>query len=114
MFTEIGSSMADNLEIPAGYMGVTVLDFVISFLADIILFMLAVTVGSQARKHPVLKGAGLYIGIDILVSESCALFGSLVEDPLLTAVFSCILYGITGLIAYFVMHHIIDKKLNLT
>lgn len=114
VFAEIGSSMTDNLEIPAGRMGVTVLDFVISFLADITVFMLAVTVGAQTHKHPVLKGAAVYIGIDILVSEGSALFGSLVEDQLLTAAVSCILYGITGLIAYFVMHHIIDKKLNLT
>lgn len=114
MFAEIASTLVDNLKVPVSWMWVKVLEVAVSFLADIILFMLAVTVGSQARRHPVLKGAAVYIGIDILVSEGSALFGSLVEDQLLTAAVSCILYGITGLIAYFLMHHIIDKKLNLT
>ena len=114
MFAEIGISLVDNLKIPASWMWVKVLDVVISFLADIILFMLALTVGAQAHKHPVLKGAAVYIGIDILVVESCALLESFTENQLLPTAASCILYGITGVAAYFVMHRIIDKKLNLT
>ena len=114
MFAEIGISLVDNLKIPASWMWVKVLDVVISFLADIILFMLALTVGAQAHQHPVLKGAAVYIGIDILVVESCALLESFTENQLLPTAASCILYGITGVAAYFVMHRIIDKKLNLT
>ena len=114
MFADIGSSLVDNLKVPVSWVGVEILEVVISFLTDIILFMLAITVGSQARKHPVLKGAGLYIGTDILVSEGCMLFSLVEENQLLTSTVSCVLYGATALIAYFVMHHIIDKKLNLT
>lgn len=103
-----------NLKVPASWMWVKVLELVIMFLTDIILFMLALTVGAQARKHPVLKGAAVYIGVDILVTESCAVFDSFVENLLVDSFFSCALYGMTAVIAYFVMHHIIDKKLNLT
>ena len=114
MFADIGSSLVDNLKVPVSWVGVEILEVVISFLTDIILFMLAVTVGAQARKHPVLKGAAVYIGIDILVSEGCMLFSLVEENQLMTSTVSCVLYGITALLGYFVMHHIIDKKLNLT
>ena len=102
------------MKIPVSWMWVKVLELVTMFLADIILLMLALTVAAQPRKHPVLKGAAVYIGIDILVTEGCALFGSLAEDQLLTTVVSCGIYGILAVTAYLVMHHIIDKKLNLT
>lgn len=114
VFADMGSSFVNNLKVPAWLFVFKVLEVAVSFLADILLFMLAVTVGAQARKHPVLKGAALYICVDILVSESCALFGSLTEDQAAATVFSFILYGIMALTAYFVMHRIIDKKLNLT
>lgn len=102
----------------AGWIAAKVLEFVTAFLADIILLMLALTVGAQARKHPVLKGAAVYIGIDILLAEASSLFvfyidGNLENPQMWGAVFSCILYAAAAGIAYFVMHHILDKKLNL-
>ena len=113
MFAEIGSSLVENLKVPVSWMWVKVMELVIMFLADVILLMLALTVGSQAHKHPVLKGAAVYIGIDILVSEGCAIFGSFVDNLLVSSLFSCAVYGAAAIIAYLVMHHIIDKKLNL-
>ena len=102
-----------------GWLSIKVLELGIAFLTDIILFMLALTVGAQARKHPVLKGAAVYIGIDILLSEANSLFvlfidGNLEYPQMWGAVFSCLLYAAAAVIAYFVMHHILDKKLNLT
>lgn len=107
------------LLVPTSWLSVKVLEMGIAFLTDIILFMLALTVGAQARKQPVLKGAAVYIGIDILLSEANSLFvlfidGNLEYPQMWGAVFSCLLYAAAAAIAYFVMHHILDKKLNLT
>ena len=113
MFAEIGISLVDNLKLPVSWMWVKVLEFLVTFLADIILLMLALTVGAQAYKRPVLKGAAVYLGTDILISEGCALFGSLTENAQLTMVVRCMAFGITAVIAYLIMYRMIDKKLNL-
>ena len=86
----------------------------ISGLADIILLMLAVTVTAHVYKHPVLRGAVVYIGTDILVYEGLEMLGHLIDSQALLAVIQGLVYTALALIAYFVMHFIIDKKLNLT
>lgn len=102
------------------YLLLEIVSLAVMFLADILLLMLAVTVGSQAAKHPVLKGAGLYIGVDILLTEINRLLGSWANMKLDhpgvggNAVTALLLYTAAALISYFVMHHILDKKLNLT
>lgn len=92
----------------------------VMFLADILLLMLAVTVGSQAAKHPVLKGAALYIGVDILLTEINGFLGPWVNEKLgypgvgSNAVTALLLYTAAAVICYCIMHRIIDRKLNLT
>lgn len=86
---------------------------VIAFLADVILLMLAVTVGSQANKHPVWKGAAVYILTDKLVSEGCMLISNWLDDKNLVAAIACLIYGALAAGAYFIMHHIMEKRLNL-
>lgn len=86
----------------------------IMFLEDIVLFMLALTVGAQASKLPLPKGAAVYILTDVVVSEGCSLLGRLLENQTLSMAVSCVVYGVVGVAAYFLMYHILDKKLNLT
>lgn len=112
------NSLGEMLLVSPSWLAFKGLQLVIAFLADIVLFMLALTVGAQARKHPVLKGAAAYIGIDILVSEVIVLVSKLMEGALenallWSAVFSCVIYGAVAVTAYFVMHRKIDKNLNL-
>ena len=113
IFTEAARQLnsPDSL---APWSGIKVFALFASFLADIILFMLSLTLGFQSHKHPILKGATVYIGVDILVSEACALLGYLTKNALLTDLVSCAVYGAVAVITYCIMHRMIDKKLNLT
>lgn len=113
--TGIAETSASNTGLAILYL----LSYAVMFLADILLLMLACTVGAQATRHPVLKGAALYIVTDMLLSEI-----NLFVSPWVNAWFGvtgpgynwlCIflLYGTAAVISYFTMHHILDKKLNL-
>lgn len=113
IFTEAAGQLAGP-DSPSPWSSMKVFVLIASFLADIILFMLALTLGFQSHKHPVLKGAAVYIGVDILVSESCVLLGNLTGNALLTDLVSCAVYGAVALITYCIMHRMIDRNLNLT
>lgn len=110
---DVSVRFGEELGITEGAAFLAIPDLLITFLADLILFMLALTVGSQVEKHPVLCGAGLYIVASELAAGACDLLGRLLENPMLTAASSCVIYGALGTAAYFIMHHIIDKKLKL-
>lgn len=98
---------------------VAVLSLAVMLLADILLLMLAVTVGSQAQKHPVLKGAALYIGVDILLTELNGFLSPWANEALGypgiggNAVTALLIYTAAAAVSYFLMHRILDRKLNL-
>ena len=105
--------MADTMDLTGGGTVFLLPLIVIAYLADVILLMLAVTVGAQASKHPVWKGAAVYILTDKLVSEACVLIGNLLDDKGLVAAIACVIYGALAVVAYLIMHHIMEKRLNL-
>ena len=112
-FTAVGMVVSERLGITGATMILQIPVLLLSNLADIVLFMLAMTVGAQAHRHPVWKGAAVYILTDMVVSEACGLVSRMTENLLLTAAVSCVLYGVLAVVAYLGMHHIFDKKLNL-
>lgn len=114
IFADAQSNLAGTLGLSGNLVAFQIIEIPVIFLADVILLMLALTVGAQAYKHPVLEGTVVYIGTDILISELCELIGRLTENPTLTAVISCVIYGLVAVAAYSIMHYMIDKKLNLT
>ncbi|MBR7179623.1 MAG: hypothetical protein IKD27_08950 [Oscillospiraceae bacterium] len=121
MFNQSGAAeLMDRVSMAisdAGKIGV-LFDFywipaLIAFLADIILLMLAVTVGAHVNEHPVMKGAAVYILTDFVVNEVCTMINEMSGYPVGMMCISLI-YFVLAVGAYFIMHHIIDKRLNLT
>ena len=105
---------AEEIKVLTNYHVGQLLPRMIAFIADIILFMLALTVGGQARKRPVVKGAAVYILTDMVVSEICKMIDELTGHVTLEIMLIGLVYSMLAVGAYFIMHHIIDKKLNLT
>ena len=106
-------TLSESMELTASGTAFLLPLIVIAFLADVILLMLAVTVGAQAGKHPVWKGAAVYILTDMIVTEGCKMISNWLDDKNLTAAIACLIYGLLAAGAYFIMHHMIDKRLNL-
>ena len=86
----------------------------IALVADLILLMLALTVAAQSREHSLMKGASVYILTDFAVSEGCAWIAKHLYNRALSAGISCVIYGALAVAAYLIMHHIFEKRLNLT
>ena len=97
-----------------GTMLLEIPEFLISFVAEIILLMAAMIVGSQLSKHPVFYGVLIYIGINELVSFGCELLGSYIQAPMLLTAVCCLIYGTLAAGAYFAAYTIMEKHLNLT
>lgn len=89
-----------------------VFQFLCGMLSSVSLSMLAVTLGAQiAKKHKVLAAVGMYFGITwvaSLASELLLGYGS--ANYILTSVVNLAIAA--G--GYFITHHLLDKKLNLT
>ena len=95
----------------------------VGFLAEIVVLMLSVTIGSIiARKHKILASVGCYYGINLVlsfVSSVCSLamaFAAEANAGWIMGLFgsnSAILL-IVAVGGYFLMHFLADKKLNLT
>ena len=91
---------------------------IIGALSELIVMMLAVTIGALvAKKHKILAAVGVYYGISILQSFALTFANlSVVDKQTVLGLFSVtsltsLVIGIGG---YFLMHYLTDKKLNLT
>lgn len=113
IWADASTQLGEDLGMTRATMILDVPKMLLSFLSDLILFMLALTIGAQVDKHPVLYGTVVYIAANELVSGACDLIGKQLGDPLLASGISCVLYGILAVAAYCIMHHIIDKRLKL-
>ena len=109
-----GTEVVGKLGIGSGSVLLLIPYGLITFLADILLFMAALTVGAQVGKHPVLYGVVTYIGVNELASLATDLMDKWIQNPTVTTLASCLLYAILGAAAYFVTYYILDKRLNLT
>lgn len=91
---------------------------ILAGLSQLIMFMLSVTVGSIiVKKFKILAAVGVYYGIGIVRSFVCGI--GIITTAAMTEnvmqVFS--IYDVVALITivggYFLMHHLVDRKLNL-
>lgn len=125
MFNDVGAAeLVESIKAAmrdAGYIevlldyhvGIQMLPSLIAFLADIILLMLAVTIGAQSGRHPVLKAVALYVLTDLVVSKISTLIDGVFGHIMMEMMCACLIYTIVAVGAYFIMHHIITKRLNL-
>lgn len=109
------------------YILLQILSMVISYVGAAVLILTSITIGSVvAKKHKILASIGIYYGInmamsivtniisfvgmmgDAWVAESTGMF-SMTWSMLIPA----LLYLGIAIGGYFLMHHLVDKKLNL-
>lgn len=113
-FSQMWASLAEHMDVLASLAGTGI----ISVLSELIVLMLAVTIGSLiAKKHKILAAVGVYYGISIVQSFALTFANlSVVDKPTVLGFFS--VTSLTGLVigigGYFLMHYLVDKKLNLT
>ena len=108
-----------------GYMVLQILMMIASVAYGIILPLAAVSIGSvAAKKHKLLASFGIYYGLNMVVSmivnvlsmiaavgESMITEGA--GNMLLTLLIPTLLYIGIAIGGYFLMHRLVDKKLNL-
>ena len=113
LLRQLGDSFMENIE------QFTIVGFsaIISSLSELIVLMLAVTIGALiARKHKILAAVGIYYGISMVQSFVYSLFAltaTTTEDVnmlLGTPGVMGILLTVGG---YFLMHYLTSRKLNL-
>ena len=108
-----------------GYVWLALLDMVCGALLGVVTMLLSVTIGSLiAKKHKVLAAVGVYYGIQVAISM---LTGVLAATQALRAVqgasagsMAAGMFGSGAALmlaiaigGYFLMHHLVDRKLNL-
>ncbi len=101
----------------AGLLALMAFSGVASFFRQIILLMLAVTIGALiAKKHKLLAAVGVYYGINMAVSFRT----SMVSIYALNNNQAYVFMGIQGIVSaalvaggYFLMHYLTSRKLNL-
>ena len=109
-------------EIPWGLLGRLALNVLTGSLCQLVMLMLAVTIGSiLARKHKILTAVGVYYGIQVLtsvvtaflMSAAAALSGDAVA--IVSGFFgrTALLNAALGVGGYFLMYWLVDRKLNL-
>ena len=113
-FSQMWASLAEHLDVLAS-MTVT---GIIGALSELIVLMLAVTIGALiAKKNKILAAVGVYYGIGIVQSFVFTFVNLSVWDKHTVLGFfsvtslTSLVIGIGG---YFLMHYLVDKKLNLT
>lgn len=113
-FSQMWASLAEHIDVLAS-MTVT---GIIGALSELIVLMLAVTIGAMiAKKNKILAAVGVYYGIGIVQSFVFTFVNLSVWDKHTVLGFfsvtslTSLVIGIGG---YFLMHYLVDKKLNLT
>ena len=113
-FSQMWASLAEHIDVLAS-MTVT---GIIGALSELIVLMLAVTIGAMiAKKNKILAAVGVYYGIGIVQSFVFTFVNLSVWDKHTVLGFfsvtslTSLVIGIGG---YFLMHYLTDKKLNLT
>ena len=113
-FSQMWASLAEHIDVLAS-MTVT---GIIGALSELIVLMLAVTIGAMiVKKNKILAAVGVYYGIGILQSFVFTFVNLSVWDKHTVLGFfsvtslTSLVIGIGG---YFLMHYLTDKKLNLT
>lgn len=112
-FSQMWASMAEHFDVFASLAGTGI----ITVLSELIVLMLAVTIGAMiAKKHKILAAVGVYYGISMVQSFVLTAANlSIVQEENITKLFSAT--SVTSLViaigGYFLMHYLVDKRLNL-
>ena len=113
-FSQILASLAEHVDVFVSLAGTGI----IASLSELVVLMLAVTIGAQiAKKHKLLAAVGVYYGISLVHCFVLAAANlTTVDKQTLLGIFSVTsLTGlVTGIGGYFLMHYLMDKKRNLT
>lgn len=126
MFLDVVSTF-DMMGVSIWYVVIYLLSMVFSHIGGVVLILLSVTIGCvAAKKHKILASIGIYCGITMALSiiSSIVSFAALLSDAFVsgsTEQFSMyastampgILYLVIAVGGYFLMHYLVDKKLNL-
>ena len=113
-FVQMWASLVQNLDVLSSL----TITGIIGALSELIVLMLAVTIGALiARKHKILAAFAVYYGISMVQSFALTFSNlSVITDQSIQKSF--FVTSLTSLIiavgAYFLMHYLTDKKLNLT
>lgn len=113
-FSQMWASLREHFDVLASMTATGI----ISALAELIVLMLAVTIGAMiAKKHKILAAVAVYYGISMVQSFVLTFTNlSVVSEENILHIFSAT--GLTSLVigigGYFLMHYLVDRKLNLT
>jgi len=113
VFAQLWESFVRN----AGQFALVGFSAVFGALSELIVLMLAVTIGAMlAKKHKLLAAVAVYYGITMVQSvlfSMVAISVSTTQDPTPLLASPGVLGIVTALGGYFLMHYLTSKKLNL-
>lgn len=121
MYSDLG------IEYSGWYTVLRIVTAVVTYAGGLMLMLTSVTIGSViAKKHKILASIGIYYGINMAMSilTSVLSFAALIGDVwvsenvesismYLSSGVPAVLYLFIAVGGYFLMHHLVDKKLNL-
>lgn len=105
-----------------GYFALALFDVLISFIGELVIIMLAITMGAvAAKKHKILAALGLYYGINLAISilSGVVISSGMIHFTRMMGTFAVLLSipallgSVFALAGYFLTHYLITRKLNL-
>ena len=113
-FSQIWTSLVEHMDVLTSMTATGI----IGALSELIILMLAVTIGAIiAKKHKILAAVGVYYGIS-LVQSFVLIFANLTvvskENVLWFFSVTSLTSLVIGIGGYFLMHHLTSRRLNLT
>lgn len=118
MLPELWNSLCNSMswEI-AGYLALVVADMLAGLAYELVIVMLAVTIGALiARKHKILAAIGVYYGINMVLSifsVTAMTSGVLFRDFRFVLISTGLMWLAIAVAGYFLMHYLVNRKLNL-
>ena len=107
--------LLDSLRPVASDVLLVLLNMVLMGLATLLTLMLAVTIGATAaKKHPILLAIAVYYGLSLVRMAACLNAANACTSSGATLAALAGINVVTILIAYFWMHYLTSRKLNLS
>jgi len=115
-------------ELGAGYFASQIFYILSAAMYSLILPLLSITIGSLlAKKHKILTSFGIYFGLTaalsiiqsimsilVIIGNSAMAQSTVTTYSVFTGIVPGVIYLGLAVGGYFIMHHLLDKKLNLT
>lgn len=110
-----GGEVLDSLRPVVGDVLLVLLNMALMGLATLLTLMLAVTIGATAaKKHPILLAIAVYYGLSLVRMAACLNAANACTSSGATLAALAGINVVTILIAYFWMHYLTSRKLNLS